>query len=253
MRITQLTVSCNFSETSNSLQELNQVSILLQEYKSCLATRKSDEATKTNKEINYLITNEINTTGWELRSFANDLLLKGCFEESIPVYFAATSLFKKEGNLEGMCMCVGVDGWGGMHGANRGMIERDVTMKEVVKRHVIPLMHDVKNLMSKMTSVSEKDKCGWMSQVLDYIAWSEEVVGDDVAAKEAWEESKVWWERRGRIEEERRRRIEEERRRIDEEKWRIDEERRRIDEERRRIDEERRRIEEKRAKRCIVM
>jgi len=100
MHITQLTVSCNFSETSSSLQELNQVPSLLQEYKSCLATRKFDEAKKINKEINYLITNEINTTGWELYRFADDLVWKAdCFEESIPVFFAAASLFKKEGNL----------------------------------------------------------------------------------------------------------------------------------------------------------
>jgi len=109
MRITQLTVSCNFSETSSSLQELNQVPSLLQEYKSCLATRKFDEAKKINKEINYLITNEINTTGWELWSFADNLLLKAdCIEESIPVYFAAASLLKKEGDLMRMrsvCWC----------------------------------------------------------------------------------------------------------------------------------------------------
>ena len=100
MCITQLTVSCNFSETSSSLQELNEVPSLLQKYKSCLATRKFVKAKKTNKEINYLITNEINTPGEELWSFAEDLLLKAdCFEESIPVYFAAASLLKKEGNL----------------------------------------------------------------------------------------------------------------------------------------------------------
>ena len=231
---------------------MNQVPSLLQEYKSCLATRKFDEAKKTNKEINYLIANEINTTGWELRRFANDLLLKAdCFEESIPVYFAAASLFKKEGYLMWMSYCVG-DGvgydvvggvwwYGGMHGANKRMIERDVTMKEVVKRHVIPLMHDIKNQMSKMTSVSEKDKCEWMSMVLEYITESEELVNDDVAAKEAWEESKVWEERKRRIDEEERRIEEERERRIDDEKER-------------RIDEERRRgIEEKRGKTCVVM
>jgi len=201
MRITQLTVSCDFSETSSSLQELNQVPSLLQEYKSCLATRKFDEAKKINKEINYLITNEINTTGRELRSFADDLLKEAdCFEESISVYFAAASLFKKEGDLMMMSSCVGYVLWGGMRGANMRMIERDVTMKEVVKRHVIPLMHDVKNQMLETTSVSHKDKCKYMSQVLRYIARSEELVDDDVAAKEAWEEIKVWEERR--IEEE---------------------------------------------------
>jgi len=229
MHITQLTVSCNFSETSSSLQKLNQVPSLLQEYKSCLATRKFDEAKKTNKEINYLITNEINTTGDELWRFAYDLLLEAdCFEESIPVYFAAASLLKNEGDLGRMGSCVGDgDRWGGMHGANRWMIERDVTMKEAVKRHVIPLIHDVKNQMLEMTSVSEKDKCEEMIWVLESIAESEELVGDDVAGKEARKESKVWEERR----------------------------RRRIDEDRRRIYEERRRrgIDEERGKTCIVM
>ena len=211
MCITQLTVSCNFSETSSSLQELNQVPSLLQEYKSCLATRKFGEAKKTNKEINYLITNEINTTGEELWSFAEDLLFKAdCIEESIPVSFAAASLYKKEGDLMGMSWCVGggwglgyLGGWGGMHGANKRMIERDVTMKEVVKRHMIPLMHDVKNQMLEMTSVREKVKCERMSSVLDSIALSEALVDDDVAAKEAREEREVWEERRRRIEEER--------------------------------------------------
>ena len=198
MRVTQLTVSCDFSETSSSLQALNQVPGLLQEYKSCLATRKFDKAKKINKEINYLITNEINTTGRELRRFADDLLNKDdCFEESIPVYFAAASLFKKEGDLMRMCSCVlvmrwcvGYAGWDGMHGANRRMIERDVTMKEVVKRHVIPFMHDVKSQMLEMTSVSDKDKCECMSWVLEDIAESEELVDDDVAAMEAREESR---------------------------------------------------------------
>jgi len=68
------------------------------------------------------------------------------------------------------------------------MIERDVTMKEVVKRHVIPLMHDVKNQMLEMTSLSDKVKCFYMSLVLESIALSEELVDDDVAAMEAREE-----------------------------------------------------------------
>ena len=81
-----------------------------------------------------------------------------------------------------------------MHGANMRMIARDVPMKDVAKRHVIPLMHDIKNQMLEMTSVSEEDKCECMSRVLRYIAWSEELVDGDVAAEEAWEESRVWWE-----------------------------------------------------------
>ena len=89
-----------------------------------------------------------------------------------------------------------------MYVANRRMIARDVTMKEVVKRHVIPLMHDVKNQMLEMTSVSDKVKFEYMSRVLGYIALSEELVDDDVAAMEAREE----------------------RRRIEKEMWRIEEE-----------------------------
>ena len=115
-----------------------------------------------------------------------------CFEESIPVFFAAASLFKKEGDLMGMGRCVVGFVWGGMRVANKRMIEHDVTMKEVVKRHVIPLMHDVKNQMLEMTSVSDKDKCDCMSLVLEYIARSEELVGDDVAANKTWEESRLW-------------------------------------------------------------
>jgi len=85
-----------------------QVPGLLQEYKGCLATRKFDEAEKINKEINDFITNEINTTGKELKDFAEGLLFEADrFEESIPVYFAAASLFKKKGNLEFMRYCVG--------------------------------------------------------------------------------------------------------------------------------------------------
>jgi len=163
-----------------------QVPGLLQEYKRCLATRKFDEAEKINKEINYFITNEINTTGGELMRFADDLLIKADrFEESIPVNFAAASLFKKKGDLREMSHCVCGVGWGGMHGANKRMIERDVTMKDVVKRHVIPLIHDIKNQMLEMTSVSEEYKCECMSRVLRYIAKSEELVGDDVAAHKA--------------------------------------------------------------------
>ena len=180
-----------------------QVPGLLQEYKGCLATRKFDEAEKINKEINDFITNEINTTGLELRSFAYDLLDKpDRFEESVPVYFAAASLFKKKGgdlwlkgnlvSLRGMSRCVGGYGWRGMHGANMRMIERDVTMKDVVKRHVIPLMHDIKNQMLEVTSAREEDKRRCMSWVFRYIAESEELVGDDVAAHKAWEESRLW-------------------------------------------------------------
>ena len=207
MRITQLTVSCNFSETSSSLQELNQVPSLLQEYKSCLATRKFDEAKKINKEINYLITNEINTTGWDLINFADNLLFKAdFFEESIPVFFAAVSLCEKNEDIAGMSTCIGFRwnvGWGGMYGANKGMIERDVTMKEVVKRHVIPLMHDVKNQMLETTSVWDLENSLEMRSVLECIAWSEELVDDDVAAKEAKEQlnKPMWMERRWRIEE----------------------------------------------------
>jgi len=171
-----------------------QVPGLLQEYKGCLATRKFDEVEKINKEINDFITNEINTTGDELWYFAVDLLNEARrFEESVPVYFAAASLFKKEGNLGEMSFCVSDYGWRGMRGANMRMIERDVTMKDVVKRHVIPLMHDIKNQMLEMTSESEEYKCRWyMRRVLRSIAMSEELAGDDVAANKAWEERRVW-------------------------------------------------------------
>jgi len=181
-----------------------QVPGLLQEYKGCLATRKFDEAEKINKEINYFITNEINTTGKELKDFAHDLLDEAYrFEESVPVYFAAASLFKKKGYLGWMSLCVGGDLlWRGMHLANKRMIERDVTMKDVVKRHVIPLMRDIKNQMLEVTSVSEGDKCWCMSEVLRYIAKSEELVDDDVAANKAREESRVWEGRLRELEEE---------------------------------------------------
>jgi len=195
-----------------------QVPRFLEEYKGCLATRKFDEAEEINKEINNFIANEINTTGWELKRFADDLLTKADrIEKSIPVYFATASLFEKEGDLRGMSLCVFgdwfvEDEWvwrgqmqmkivgieGGMHGANLGMIKRDVTMKEVAKCHVIPLMRDIKNQMLEVTPTSEKEAgeyCKRMSYVLEYIAESEKLVYDDVAAKEAREESKVWLER----------------------------------------------------------
>ena len=82
------------------------------------------------------------------------------------------------------------------------MIERDVTMKDVVKRHVIPLMRDIKNQMLEVTSESEEYKCRFMSQVLRSIAMSEELVGDDVAANKAREESRVWEGRWRELEEE---------------------------------------------------
>jgi len=165
-----------------------QVPGLLQKYKGCLATRNFDEAEKINKEINYFITNEINTTREMLEGFADDLDEADRFEESIPVYFAAASLFEKEGRLGAMK-------WGGMHGANKKMIARDDVMKEVVKRHVIPLMHDIKNQMLEVTSVSENSKCRWLSLVLEYISDSEALVGNDAAAKETWDESRVWKKR----------------------------------------------------------
>ena len=73
-----------------------------------------------------------------------------------------------------MSYCVGDYGLRGMLGANERMIARDVTMKNVVKRHVIPLMHDIKNQMLEVTSVSEEVKCRCMSRVLESIAESEE-------------------------------------------------------------------------------
>ena len=180
---------------------------LVQDYKHCLSTRKFDEAKRNNKEINYFIANMINTTGYELWRFADDLMMNaGRFEESIPIYFAAASLYKKERDLREMSWCVGGgyeddgkrDGsrvWKGMHGANVKMIERDGTMKEVVKHHVIPLMHNVKEQMLELTSVSDKDKYWWVSWVLEYIALSEELLDDDKAAEETMKECEAWKER----------------------------------------------------------
>ena len=189
---------CHFLDYYATPENFSQVPNFLQEYKRCLANKKFDEAKKTNKEINCLITNEIKTTGWELMSFAEDLVRKADrFEESIPVYFAAASLFKKEGNSVRMSECVGDDEWGeGIHGANMRIVQRDVTMKEVVKYHVIPLMHDVKKQMLEVTSVSEKDKCWAMMLVHEAIAWSEKLVDDDQAAKKALKESRAWEEKR---------------------------------------------------------
>jgi len=193
MYFPNLTFSCHFAVITTSSENLSQVPCLLQEYKSCLATRKFDEAEKTNKEIQYLITNEISTTGDELERFADGMLEKADrFEETIPLYFAAACRFKKDGNLRRMSSCVG-DGCGaGMHRANKKMITRDATMKEVVKHHVIPLMRDIKNQMLEMTSVS---KCMEMSRVLERIALSEKLVDDDEAAEEAMKECRVWRER----------------------------------------------------------
>jgi len=207
MPMTQLTFFCHFAADSTPPGKLCEIPSLLQEYKNFLATRKFDEAEKTNKVIHSLITNEISTTGDELRRFATELLNAGRYEESIPVYFAAAFLYTKE-DLWGMRYCVGVgwDGHGsaGILGASLKMIGRDVAMKEVVKCHVIPLMHDVKNQMLEMTSVSEKDKSWWMSQVLERIARSAKLVDDDEAAKEALKESRVWKEKWWQIEEEER-------------------------------------------------
>ena len=112
-----------------------------QKYKIFLATRNFAEAKNTNKVIQSLITNGINTTGDELRRFATELLEADRYEESIPVYFAAAFLYTKE-DWWGMWYCVGGDGHepGGILGANVKMIKRDVTIKQVVKHHVIPLM-----------------------------------------------------------------------------------------------------------------
>jgi len=155
--------------------------------------------------VNYLITHETITTGDELRRFVDDLLIEaGRFAKSIPVFLAAASLFEKEGDLNGMSLRVGGVWWGGMHGANKRMIERDVTMKEVVKHHVIPLMQDFKNQMLEVTSVREEDKCKWMSRVLSFIAMSKNLVDDNEVAEEVWKETEVWedmWRKGGRIEE----------------------------------------------------
>jgi len=76
-----------------------------------------------------LITNGINTTGRELERFTLDLVINAwCFEESIPVYFAAAFLFRKKGDLEGRSECVGDAGFGGWRtGVNESKIKLDVT------------------------------------------------------------------------------------------------------------------------------
>ena len=185
------TFACNFAVDSTPMSNLNQTPGLLQEYSRYLASKELDEAKKAIKEINDLITSEINA-GWELRRFADDLLRKdGCSEKSIPVYIAAASLFKKQGDLMWMSWCVG-GGWKktGIHAANVKMIERDVTMKQVVKYHVIPIMHGVKNQLLEVTSVSENVKSEGMSLVLEYIARSEELVHEDKAEEVEMKESK---------------------------------------------------------------
>jgi len=101
----------------------------------------------------------------------------------------------------GMFLCVD-----GMLGASKKMIARDVTMEEIVNRHVIPLMHDVKKQMLETISKSPEDKFSNMSSVLSYIAWSEELVDDDEAALEARKEREVWEERKRRIEKDKKRR-----------------------------------------------
>jgi len=181
-------VFCQFADDFTSPANLNQVQTLLEKYKSCLATRKLDEAKKTSEGINSVITNGMNTTGMELLSFAQDQLKNGRCEESIPVFFAAASMFHKEGDLMRMSCCLGAKG---IQGANTKIIKCDATMKDVVKRHVIPLMHDVRNLMLQVTTASEKDKSWWMGQVLEYIAYSAQLVDDHEAAKRAREEFKA--------------------------------------------------------------
>ena len=199
MQITQFTIYFDFAANSTFPRSLSQVPCLLQEYRRYLATKNFDDAKKTNKEINYLITRGIYSGESELVSFANDLLLKDnrC-EECISVYCAAASLYKTEGYLGRMALCVGGGGLlgrDGIHRANKMMIERDITLKKVVKCHVIPLMHDIKSLMLEVPSASEEDICWWMVYVLEYISASEELVDDDEAAKAAMKERETWQKR----------------------------------------------------------
>jgi len=170
---------------------LSEVPGLLQHYKGCLADRKLDEAKNTIKKLNFLIASEFNTPGNELNSFAEDLLQSDRCEEAIAVFFVAISLFKEKEYLWGMSECLG--GYGrGIHEANSRMINYDITMKEVVKYHVIPIMHDFKNQMLEMTAVNEEDNDGAISWALGCIAWSEGLVYDDETANETYKERGAW-------------------------------------------------------------
>jgi len=155
----------------------NELPKLLKNYKDCAETGTKDEAKKIIRDITLIFENEGNTTGKELWEHACELRKAEQYLESVALFRASASLFKNESDgettLDSMKWCV----WE-MLVANRGMIKTDERLKQVVKDHVIPLMHDIKVDMERVTSVDEETKCEKVVQVLWWIGVNESEIGE---------------------------------------------------------------------------
>ena len=97
------------------------------------------------------------------------------FLESILIFDSASTLSKIIKNPENKLKII-QDCVDGMKRTNIAMIEEHPDMKEVVKDHVIPLMHDKLHYIDSTSSVSEQYKCLQVSWVIHYIEWSQYLV-----------------------------------------------------------------------------
>jgi len=80
--------------------------------------------------------------------------------------------------LESMKRCVDA-----LLSTSRKTISNDVTMTEVVKKHVISFMLEIMERMKHVTSVDKGKRCELVVQAVRKFANSEELIGDDDAAK----------------------------------------------------------------------
>ena len=141
-------------------------------YKNSIKSRKYEEATKIKTQLTDLVENNIDTTAKDMKLFGIKLRKDKLFLESILIFDSASTLSKIIKNPENKLKII-QDCVDGMKRTNIAMIEEHPDMKEVVKDHVIPLMHDKLHYIDSTSSVSEQYKCLQVSWVLHYIEFSQ--------------------------------------------------------------------------------
>lgn len=164
------------------LERLDQVPSLNKKYSHWLETGKWDEAKQTLVRITCLITEEINAAGSDLQSLGDLVRRKDC-HEAILLYFASASSWKSVGTLRGMKACVEK-----LWEVNKTMVERSHRAKGLVKYHVIPLMHDIKEDMLLVPEKNKEEKCEFEVKAFHCIAKSYIMVDEQSTAEEIYNE-----------------------------------------------------------------
>ena len=148
----------------------------LEAYDEMVKEGNFEEALKFKTKISLLVKNRISATPEDVLHYGKTLRQNKRFTKSFAIFDVACELSEKQETpnkcLETIKLCVRE-----MMVSSQILIANDGTAEKIVRKHVIPLMHENVSQMENILNADEKCQTFEVSTALHYIDWCENLVG----------------------------------------------------------------------------